>query len=727
MENRVPYQIDEYYLDLKAGESKITMLTKEEIQKRPFPGLRPYKTSEFQLFKGRSGQAEELIKRLQNHNLLAVIGSSGTGKSSLVRAGLIPQLLGGYLYKTGNIWDIAICRPGKDPVENLSIALSCTISKSTDYDKISRIHKDIGPKLESSLYSILEIKDSLAGANKDEHNLLIIIDQFEELFRFDRSDLGKNDLEKHFVNLLLKATSSPNSSVYVILTMRSEFLGDCVKYSKLPEAINEGQYLVPQLSRGQLKEVIEGPIQLAGKKIAPGLVEFLINEIEESKIKENLDQLPIMQHALMRTYNEAMKNGPDTEISYDHYKAVGGMEKALANHAEAKFNELGDGINKMSDKQKIAKLIFQAITDMSADDKGGRSPTDLQNIYDIAESIDYEKALVDEVIDHFRNSETSFIMPQISSPLNPQLVIDISHESLMRNWELLNSWIREEVMDGKLYKILNERRELFEQNFDGYIRGGLLSDIMERKKYARYSAAWARRYQQKSMQAISAEQNNETFRKNTDFLLNSLKESKAEQQREKEKMEESIKRATQERTKKVIFLILGSGIVVSLGFGAFGFYQANLAKAYAKTIKIKTDSALFLTNTLRAKEELEAKTRDSILTFQSAVSFEKALAADSVARRQIAIAASLMKQNQKIKSDADSLKLVHEETLKREHDEALKREHDEALKREHDEALKKEKQQEKPAVTQTKKSFIEKAKDKKNKIFGKNGKKHDSL
>src|ERR1700712_337329 len=114
------FQIDEFYLDLQEDGSKITILDKETIAERPFPGLRPFKTSEFQLFKGRDGQAEELIKRLKKSFFLSVIGSSGTGKSSLVRAGLIPQLFGGYLHEAGSKWNIAICRPGKDPISNLA-------------------------------------------------------------------------------------------------------------------------------------------------------------------------------------------------------------------------------------------------------------------------------------------------------------------------------------------------------------------------------------------------------------------------------------------------------------------------------------------------------------------------------------------------------------------------------------------------------------------------------
>ena len=372
------FQLDEFYLDLREDGRSISFLEKKEIEKKPYPGLRPFKTSEFQLFNGRDGQAEELITRFKKNKFLSVIGSSGTGKSSLVRAGLIPQLLAGYLHEAGGNWDIAICRPGKDPVENLAIALARTKSRSNNKEKITGQYNLIEPLLSRSAYGLLEVNELLNppdGPKGQKSNLLIIIDQFEELFRFNRNDLGKPDIENHFVNLLLKASSKQDVSIYVIITMRSEFLGDCVKYRGLPEAINEGQYLVPQLSREHIKEVIEDPITLAGKKIAPGLVELLVNEIEESKTKMDLDQLPILQHALMRTYQEAMKKEGVTEITYEHYIAAGGMEHALANHAETKYSELGDDVTKESFKQKIAKIIFQALTDASTDQKGGRRPS----------------------------------------------------------------------------------------------------------------------------------------------------------------------------------------------------------------------------------------------------------------------------------------------------------------------------------------------------------------
>jgi hypothetical protein len=505
------FQLDEYYVDLGADD-QITFIEKSEIRKNPFPGLRPFKTSEFQLFHGRDGQAEQLINRLKKNHFLAVIGSSGTGKSSLIRAGLIPQLLGGYLQEGGSYWDIAICRPGKNPVENLASALARVKSRSDEGEKIISEYHVIEPLLSNTIYGILEVNDLLYPLPNpaEKKNLLIIVDQFEELFRFNRDDLNKPGLETQFVNLLLRASADPNNSIYVIITMRSEFLGDTIKFRGLPEAINEGQYLVPQLSRDQIKEVIEDPIKLAGKEISAGLVELLINEIEESKAKKDLDQLPVLQHALMRTYQEAMKEPNVVLIKYDHYRAGGGMEKALANHAEGKFFELSDGENEESFRQKIAKIIFQALTDASTGQKGGRRPTQLGTLYKIAESLKASEIEVNEVIDKFRDRDTSFIMPPVNTLLYPELMIDISHESLIRQWNRLRTWVAEEAEYGKTLLRLSESQKLYEQE---------VKDLLTEKELAPISK-W---YHSFAPQAVWAERYVKDYKKSFDYLEESEK------------------------------------------------------------------------------------------------------------------------------------------------------------------------------------------------------------
>ncbi len=504
------FQLDEFYLDL-TPEGQICYLSKNEIRNNPFPGLRPFKTSEFQLFYGRDGQAEHLINRLKKNHFLAVIGSSGTGKSSLVRAGLLPQLFAGYLYEAGTKWDTAICRPGKNPIENLAFALARIKSQSSANDKILDEFTIIEPLLSNTIYGVLGVVDLLNEANalkNEKRNLLIIVDQFEELFRFNRDDLGRPGIEVQFVNLLLKAAENQAGSIYVVITMRSEFLGDTVKIRGLPEAINEGQYLVPQLSRNQIKEVIENPIKLAEKKIEPGLVELLVNEIEESKAKQDLDQLPVLQHALMRTFQEAAKNIDLKQIDYEHYKACSGMEKALANHAEGKYIALGDGKVQETFRQKIAKLVFQALTDASTDQKGGRRPTQLQTLYEIAASIKATEKDVDEVINHFRDNDTSFIMPPANTDLYPGLMMDISHESLVRRWSRLRTWVAEEAERGKMLIRLSESQQLHEQGVKDLLTEKELVPLVKWYKSSKPQSAWARRYAK-------------DYKKSFDYLLKS--------------------------------------------------------------------------------------------------------------------------------------------------------------------------------------------------------------
>ena len=582
-----PFQIDEFYLDLQEDGNKISILSQEEISSRPFPGLRPFKTSEFQLFNGRIGQSEELIKRLKKNRFLAVIGSSGTGKSSLVRAGLIPQLFGGYLHDAGSKWNIAICRPGKDPIENLAIALSSIKTNTNEPEELINNFNEIEPMLSNSIYGLLDVKELLDNdpslkAEKSTANLLVIIDQFEELFRFNRKDLGKDNIENQFVNLLLKAAHDPGNAVYVIITMRSEFLGDCVKYRGLPEVINEGQYLVPQLTRNELKAVIENPIHLAGKKIAPTLVELLVNEIEESKLKENLDQLPILQHALMRTYNEAILHGPDTEICYEHYKKIGEMEKALAIHVETKFNDLGDaGSNEniLSKKQQLAKIIFQSLTELSSGQKSGRRPTELKNIYAIAAGISANEMEVNEVVNHFRDNDTSFIMPPINTVLYPNLIIDISHESLMRNWEQLIIWMSEEMKYGNLYKQLNERRELHDNDPQEWLRGILLKELVSWKESYANNKSWAVRYSPLIKKTDETAQIESLYKTNLTFLDNSIAESERVREEKQRELQNDLAREQKIQAAKTRARIYSVAIVVSMLFCLWAFTERENAKA----------------------------------------------------------------------------------------------------------------------------------------------------
>jgi energy-coupling factor transporter ATP-binding protein EcfA2 len=223
-------------------------LIESDVPVNPYPGLRPFEPDEDYLFFGREKQIDELLRRLRRHRFLAIVGTSGTGKSSLVRSGLIPALHSGYMVVAGSSWRIATFRPGGNPIANLAAALDApeVLGRTGELAGTNRV------LLEATLLrGTLGLVDAVRQARIPAHdNVLVVVDQFEELFRFRNNRQVENARQEAltFVSLLLEAAQQKAIPIFVVITMRSDFIGECMAYSGLPEAINTGQYLVPRMS-----------------------------------------------------------------------------------------------------------------------------------------------------------------------------------------------------------------------------------------------------------------------------------------------------------------------------------------------------------------------------------------------------------------------------------------------------------------------------------------------
>ena len=480
----------------------------------PFLGLRFFDTDDATLFFGRDGQSDALLRILEERRFVAVVGSSGSGKSSLVKAGLVPALYSGMMRQATD-WRIAYCRPGNDPIGNLAWALNHPESESTwaHDDGMQSMFTEV--TLRRSSLGLAEYARSLARGRGE--NLLVIVDQFEELFRYRHARRGTDDDAAAFTKLLLEAAHQHESSVYVVLTMRSDFLGDCAQFYGLIEAINDGQFLIPRMTRDDRQMTISGPVAMAGGTITPRLVNRLLNDIGDSP-----DQLPIIQHALMRTWDYSKQREQDAPLDLSDYEAIGGMHEALSLHADEAYSELSEN------GRRVAEKIFKALTEKDERNYMWRRPAPLRELCEVAESSSDE---VVAAIETFRQAGRSFLMPPPPFTLNDETIVDISHESLIRNWPRLRKWVEDEARAANMYRRLAESAKLYREGRAGLFRNPELQLALQWYESQKPNQAWASRYHPEFKPAI-------------DFLNTSHARRDAEIEEQARKQEEERRRQT---------------------------------------------------------------------------------------------------------------------------------------------------------------------------------------
>lgn len=441
----------------------------------PFVGLRPFDTDEALLFFGRREQTIELLQQLHRTRFLAVVGSSGCGKSSLIRAGLIPQLKAGFLVEDRDDWRMAVTRPGEDPLRNLTAAVLAVGHEQATDEETNRLRDELQI---SGAQALLEhLKPTLT---QTDTNLLLLVDQFEEVFRFTLAsqDTKRRDEAADFVTIMLDLAAQRDLPVYVVMTMRSDFIGECENFYGLPEALNRSLYLVPRLTRRQRQQAIEGPIRLFGQTISARLLDRVLNDVGDQS-----DQLPVLQHALMRTWENGGQAGTGT-IDIEHYEAAGTIRNALNKDAD-------EALAGMSDVDlKTTKHLFQALTDTDAQSRRVRRPARLS---EVAEITGAERRKILEIVERFRERGRSFLNLYGDTKDDP--LIDISHESLIRQWTRLGEWIDEEAMSREIYRRIVDAARRYEKRETQLWRNPDLQLAMKWRQRVAPNAEWARRYE----------------------------------------------------------------------------------------------------------------------------------------------------------------------------------------------------------------------------------------
>jgi hypothetical protein len=442
----------------------------------PYPGLRPFDVEEHDIFFGREQQTDQLLERLARARFLAIVGPSGCGKSSLVRAGMIAALETGFMAEAGARWRIVTMRPGESPIARLAQGLMehpiRGASPTEDPDALMFVEASLrrGP------LGLVEVVGE-SGICKDG-SLLVLVDQFEELFRFRKTrDADEADA---FVAMLLATARQRDLPIYVVLTMRSDFIGACGVFQGLPDAINEGQYLTPRLTREQCALAITGPARVFGGNVDSALVNTLVNDFGPDP-----DQLPVLQHALMRMWSLA--EGPGRQsitLTTRDYQAIGSLQAALSRHANEALGDLSP------EQQRIAEVMFRRLS-QRGHGVDTRAPARVDEIAEIADTtIDDVRA----VADAFRRPDRCFLTPRADERLVAETLLDLGHESLIGRWETLSRWADEEGKSAADYARLKDAAKRWKAGRAALWRTPDLEQALEWRARQRPSAAWARRY-----------------------------------------------------------------------------------------------------------------------------------------------------------------------------------------------------------------------------------------
>lgn len=474
--------------------------------KNPFPGLRPFYAGEEELFFGREIHTEQLLRRLSNTNFLAITGQPGSGKSSLVNCGLLPALEDDFKLKNGTKWKPILFKPGKNPIDNLARE----IAKKDVLFEESGMEEIFLPLIKKALRnSASGLAEAFKHSNiSTKYRYLIVIDQFEELFRYEQiCTATKKNETADFINLLLEATQQSDIPIYLIITLRHDYLGECTRFQGLPELINDGQYLIPRMAEEELRFAIQEPIIQSNHEITEALVERIIIDF-----KQTPDNLPLLQHALWQTWEYwKQSDTPDKPIDISDYEAIGTLTNSIEIHAEKLFNSLDN-----ENKKIICKKTFQLLFEKISDEKYNKRLCRLKHIIDVTKS---EFDEINDVISVFRQESSLFIIPDINTPLDENSVIDIGTENIIYYWPRLKEWIDEEKQSAHIFLELVNSQQTFNKGESSLWRGDELNQAIDWRNTKSPDKTWAVRY------------SNE-FDKAMNFLDKSIKNQELERKKE---------------------------------------------------------------------------------------------------------------------------------------------------------------------------------------------------
>ncbi len=523
------------------------------VTRNPYKGLRPFDEADESDFHGRDDLVETLQQTLANHRFVTLVGASGSGKSSAVRAGLLPALASGGV-RDSEHWLRAIFTPGPSPVASLLEALKSLDTTGTDL---------AGALEEGGLGAVAR------RIQPDGADLLIVIDQFEEIF----AQVDDPARREAFIRHIVDPVDDRDSRVRVVATLRADFYDGPLRHSGLDRLFRDGHVMLLQPSREELIQMISRPAQAVGLRWEPGLPERIAHDV--------LDQpggLPLLQYAL----TEMVEKRKSDLLTTRDYERIGGVAGALSHRAEAVYQDLTPK-QKHVCHQVLLRLV--QVDDSSDDTRRRARRSEL-------ESLGIDPVDLDTVLGSL-TAERLLLADRDQVTRTP--TVEVAHEALLREWPRLKNWIDDErhsLLVGRRFRAARREWVSSGRNSDYLLTGSRLAPFLDWGETA----------------PLSDEER--------EFYVESRK---ADERR----------RHARQRRRRLLAGILGVAVVLASALAIWALTERNRATEQAEAARIAEQQAEELAAAaLQAEEQAEAAAR--IADRNAAVARSRELAASAI-------------------------------------------------------------------------------------------------
>lgn len=513
----------------------------------PYVGLDAFRESHRNRFFGRRRLLETLLERIGDHRLLAVVGPSGSGKSSLVLGGLLPALKAGALPASQQWHYVPAMVPGSDPLANLARALRPASVTSDSWVKgISA----------GALHDPTCLTKVVRALTKQP--VVLVVDQFEEVFTL----CANAHVREAFINNLLVLATVAGPRHTVILTMRSDFESFVARVPHLQARFEQGQVRVTPMSAGELREAIEEPARQVGLKIEPRVVDALVNDIIGEPAA-----LPLLQFTLLKLWEQRDHN----RVTWEAYQRVGGGRLALARSADAFYNSL------TPEQQRAVRRMLMRMVRPAEGLEFTSNRVRRSQLYQGSEAA-YR---IDEVLGKLVQARL-VRMTEADRPEDTQ--VEVAHEALVRNWPTLVDWLeaeRDALRERQRLTLAAENWKARGEDPEALLRGATLSDAL--RLPTEHLGQLEREFLRASLrEKLRVEQEQEAARQREIAQARALAEEqrlRAEEQAQRAKIERkrAEERARAARRLRWAALALGVALIVAAVAAIYAFRNATVA------------------------------------------------------------------------------------------------------------------------------------------------------